>query len=232
MLHYYAVPPDLLSVLRQLMQMPLLQTFRLAGGTSLALQLGHRLSVDIDLFTDMEFDKAKIQEALQDAFPGYLFLWQNQNGFSASVNNVKLDLFNWRVRFVEPAVIEDSLCLYSKKEIAAMKLEAIKDRKTKKDFADLYFLLKEFKLSDVVNLFRIKYPFIDHRFPVQCLASAADADDDEMPVMCVAFDWEEAKAFLTQTANAYIDELQNRAALEQAERLKQAEELLRKKKDT
>lgn len=231
MFHYHAVSADLLSVLRRLMQQPLLQGFRLAGGTSLALQLGHRLSVDIDLFTDTAFDKKAVQNLLAETFSSYQFLWQNDNGFSALVNDVKLDLFNWRVRFAEPAVVDDTFRLYSKKEIAAMKLEAITDRKTKKDFSDLYFLLKEYRLAELIALFRTKYPFMDHRFPVECLSTAAEANETDLPTMLVRFDWEEAKAFLTQTANAYVDELQGQAAALQADRIKRAEELLRKKKE-
>lgn len=230
MLHYQAVSPGLLTVLRKLMDMPLLAGFRLAGGTSLALQIGHRTSVDIDLFTDTGFDKKNLQSSLLHEFPSFQLLWQNENGFSANVNNVKIDVFNGRVRFINEPVKDEGLRLFDKKEVGAMKLEAITDRKTKKDFCGLYFLLHLYSLAELVESFRMKYPFIDYKFVIESLWLIDRADDSEPPVMSKDFSWTDGKEYILSCVKKYWSDLQDRAAAKQQNRLKKAEELLRKKK--
>src|SRR5438132_167546 len=126
MLYYEAVSPDLIDVLRQLMKMEELTPFRLVGGTSLALQIGHRKSIDIDLFTDTHFEKKDIENLLATTFRGFSLNWQNVNGFTCIINDgIKVDLFNWHSRFVLPAIESDGLRLMNMEEIGAMKLETI-----------------------------------------------------------------------------------------------------------
>lgn len=222
--------PRLLAALKRLMVLPEFQSFRLVGGTSLALQLGHRMSVDIDLFTDAPFDSKAKQFCLAEAFPSFELAWQNDNGFSAYVDDVKIDCFNWRVRFLEPALIVDEIRLLSLREISAMKLETVTDRKEKKDFVDLFFLLRLFPLKEIIEAFRAKYPFIGYKFALESLLAIDLADKTEMPSMFEPFDWEEAKSFITRTVQDYVAENQSRAQQQQQDRLRKAEDLLRNKK--
>jgi hypothetical protein len=212
------------------MSLPDFHTFRLAGGTALALQIGHRTSADIDLFTDKVFDGKAIQHRLRETFPSFQLFWQNENGFSASINDVKVDVFNWHVRFTLPTVDDVGIRLMHQKEIGAMKLEAITDRKTKKDYADLFFLLKTFSLKELIEGFRIKYPYIDHKFVIESLLSADEADASEMPLMFSSFEWNDAKRSIVSSVNDYVYSLRRTVEDGQAERIKKVEELLRKKK--
>lgn len=84
-----------------------------------------------------------------------------QRLFQSKRNGVTVNRFNWRARFINEPVNNEGLRLFDKKEVGAMKLEAITDRKTKKDFCDLYFLLHLYSLAELIESFRMKYPFID-----------------------------------------------------------------------
>ncbi len=212
------------------MALPELSSFRLVGGTSLALQIGHRTSVDIDLFTDTSFDKKKIQQVFENNFSSFQLLWQNENGMSVVIEDVKVDLFNWRVRFVEPVKVDGALRLMNKKEVAAMKLEAITDRKMKKDFTDVFFLLQYYSLEEMIQTFRTKYTFIDYKFVIESLHAIDEADQSELPVMLQPFDWDMAKAAITFSTNQYIGLLRGKAEASHNERLRKAEELLNQKK--
>lgn len=134
MLYYETVSPGLKDVLAQLMRINELNSFCLVGGTSLALQIGHRSSVDIDLFTNKGFNSPALQSLLHDQFKQFTLTWINQNGFSCIINGVKTDFFNWNVPFILPYYEEDNIRLMPKEEIAAMKFEAIASRKEKRIF--------------------------------------------------------------------------------------------------
>lgn len=121
MLHYETVSPHLLSVLKKIQQLPEVSAFRLVGGTSLSLQLGHRISVDIDLFTNKSFDISELQKTLHKTFNSFEVLWSNKNGFVSVIDDIKVDFFDWHVPFLKAAVIENGICLADKEDIAAMK---------------------------------------------------------------------------------------------------------------
>src|SRR5665213_899656 len=104
MLHYETVSPDLLSVLKKIQSFTELKDFRLVGGTALALQIGHRKSVDIDLFTDKAFDIDGLQNKLYQAFNSFEVIWSNKNGFVAAINGIKIDFFDWHIPFIKDVI--------------------------------------------------------------------------------------------------------------------------------
>ena len=213
------------------MTLPELSHFRLVGGTSLALQLGHRTSIDIDLFTDTSFENIQLQLLLRDQFKSFQLMWENRNGFTSKIDNAKVDFFNWHIKFIKPAIIEDSLRLMDKIEIAAMKLETIATRKEKKDFIDIYFLLQQYSLKELITNFKLKYPFISYKFIVESLMAVDYADNTEAPEIFLPFDWNKAKKYIVNCTNDYVEELGKKVIDEQQERLRKAEELLKNKKD-
>lgn len=156
MLYYKTVSPNLLTILKRLMAFSELDEFRLVGGTALALQVGHRRSVDIDFFCEKKFDINLLKYLLQKNFEKFVLDWENKEGFVSLIDGVKVDFFTWHIPFIYPAIQIDSLRLADKREIAAMKMEAITIRKEKKDFIDIAVLLKEYKFKELLSAFRIK----------------------------------------------------------------------------
>ena len=230
MLQYQTVSPNLLSLLQQLMNLPSIQQFRLVGGTGLALQLGHRQSVDIDLFSEHDFNKEKLQEILTNEFGSFVLNWKSMNGFTSSINEVKVDFFNWNIPFIMPPVIDGKIVLMDKKEIGSMKLEAITSRKDKKDFFDIMFLLNELSLKELITVFRTKYPYINHKFALESLMAIDYADETADPILLKPLSWTEAKQQIVSSVENYFTEQKNELTKKQEERLRKAEELLKNKK--
>ena len=169
-LHYQTVSPVLVDCLHKLMKHPAFKDFYLVGGTSLALQRGHRLSIDIDLFTCVpygEMNTSKIEAALIEMFPytdRIEELYHSQMVYSLYVGDnkedcVKLDLC-YDDDLIFPLIEVNGLRIASEKEIAAMKIQTITQaEQRRKDFWDIHELLESYTLSEMVNWGIQRYPW-------------------------------------------------------------------------
>lgn len=145
-----------------------LKLFRLVGGTSLSLQLGHRKSIDIDLFSDTEYgtiDFPRIDLYLRKNFKYVDTLDIEPIGFGKSyfigesaLQCVKLDLF-YTDQFIRPILLIDSIRLATLEEIAAMKIDVISRGGRKKDFWDIHELMEKYKISQMIGLHKERYPY-------------------------------------------------------------------------
>lgn len=192
MLQTQTVVPQLMELLNKIMSEKLFSDFYLVGGTALALQLGHRNSIDIDLFGNKEIDSEIFIEKLSE-FGEIKILQKTKNILITYINNVKVDFVNYKYPLISKSLCENNIRMFSKKDIAAMKLNAIAGRGSKKDFIDLYFLLKEFSLKEVLSFYEEKYKdgsvFMVHK----SLTYFEDADLQQRPKMFTNFDWENCK---------------------------------------
>jgi predicted nucleotidyltransferase len=162
------VAPNLWDVLNQLMKIELLSHFRLVGGTALSLQLGHRISVDIDLFTEAVYDSIDfiaIDKKLQTEFPFVNTQKAGNNGFGKAYyvgrskdEAVKVDMY-YTDPFIRPIVNLDTIRMASIEEIAAMKIEAIGGNGRKKDFWDIHELLDYIPLVKMLEFHSERYPY-------------------------------------------------------------------------
>ncbi|NDV67572.1 nucleotidyl transferase AbiEii/AbiGii toxin family protein [Dysgonomonas sp. 25] len=167
-LHKETVSDTLWDVLQQLMGIELLYPFRLVGGTSLSLQLGHRMSVDIDLFTDAAYgslDFDAIDKKLQELFPFVEMQYVGNDSFGKSyyIGNsktdlVKVDLF-YTDTFILPILEIDNIRMAAIEEIAAMKMEVIGQNGRKKDFWDIHELIEFISIEDMLSLHFKRYPY-------------------------------------------------------------------------
>ena len=126
MLRKETVSPPLLESLNVLMDMKTITTHRLVGGTALALQIGHRISVDIDLSSDEKNDYEEIQEALYEKFGNKFTKGRYMNssvskGISVYLNNIKTDILDWKAKFIRPAIVVENIRMASKEDIIPMK---------------------------------------------------------------------------------------------------------------
>lgn len=190
-LYWNTVTPLLKAVLLQLMDHSLFAPFRLVGGTSLSLQLGHRASVDIDLFTDalygsINFDS--INDYLLAAFPYVYIPVQGPVGMGRSyfIGNseqeaVKLDLY-YTEPFIQPALIVESVRMAAIEEIIAMKMDIVQRGARKKDFWDLHELLEQYSSQQMIDLHSERYPFSHDETAIRSnFTSFTRADDDFDP---------------------------------------------------
>ena len=192
MLHYNTIEPATLELLRQLQDIPFLSNTRLVGGTSLALQIGHRKSIDIDLFGEIDCEQYELVDALSDL--GKLtILKESKNIHVYQLNEVKLDIVNYKYPWIKPIVIENNLRLANIEDIAAMKITAIIGRGTKKDFIDLAFLLDIFSLDEILNLYEKKYPEASRFMALKSITYFDDAETEPMPYMLEEKSWNDIK---------------------------------------
>ncbi len=185
------------------MQTECLSETRLVGGTALALQYGHRTSVDLDLFGHVaEGSEEAIAEALQQA--GQLTIGKESRSIKMyRVDNVKIDVVNYNYPWIDRCVQEDGLRLASPKDIAAMKINAIEGRGTKKDFIDLYCLLQHYTLDEILGFYQQKYPEHSLFRAVLSLTYFNDADSNPMPRMFLPTPWEEMKSVIRREVEIY-----------------------------
>lgn len=192
MLHYTTIDPRTLQLLKQLQSDPIFCGSRLVGGTALALQLGHRNSVDLDLFGSIAATSDEIRGTLS-AEHQVKTIKESQNINIYVVDNVKVDIVNYRYGWIDDAVVDGAIVLAGVKDIAAMKVAAIIGRGTKKDFIDLFFLLRHFSLQQILDLYMKKYPDGSMFIAMKSLTYFEDAESDPMPIMFENVSWEIVK---------------------------------------
>jgi len=208
MLHFNAVHTTTLELLKFLMKIPELSNTRLVGGTSLALQLGHRQSIDIDLFGNFNEDVDYLSSKISENFP----VTQLQNSKNIKIwliNGIKVDLVNYPYDWLEGCYEFNGVRYAGLKDIAAMKLSAITGRGTKKDFIDLYFLLKKINLDDMLKLFEKKFPDGSLFLVIKSLLYFVDADKELQPIMLEPLKWNDVKNVIRFKVEEYVSN-QNR----------------------
>jgi predicted nucleotidyltransferase component of viral defense system len=191
MLYYSTVNKLLQKSLLQLMQSKVFDDFRLVGGTALSLQIGHRESIDIDLFSDADYgtlDFKDIENYLKENFQYVDFLDTIPAiGKSYSIgenkeSTVRLDLY-YTDNYIQPAIEVDGIRMATIEEIIAMKLEVIQGGGRKKDFWDLHDLLQSYDLSQMLDLHEQRYPYShDKDLIIQNFTSFEQADEDFNPI--------------------------------------------------
>lgn len=192
MLLYKAIDAPTLEILKSLLQIPAFRKLRLVGGTSLALQLGHRKSIDIDLFGSLDADEQAISKSFRD-FKSVKILQKSENITIYSIEGIKVDIVNYSYPWLSPVIEEDGIRLAQMDDIAAMKLSAITGRGTKKDFVDIAFLLQRFNLRQMLEFYTRKYYDGSEFLVIKSLTYFDDADQEKDPIMLKEMKWEETK---------------------------------------
>lgn len=157
MLHYETITPATRELLKRLMTDDRLQGFVLVGGTSLALQLGHRLSIDLDLFTDTDFNEEVLRSYLEKAY-GFQADFMERSTVKGEINGIQIDCIAHCYPWLKPCQNEDNLRIAQMEDICAMKLNAIAGNGTRiKDFIDIAYLSSVFSLQQMLGFYEQKY---------------------------------------------------------------------------
>jgi hypothetical protein len=159
MLQTKSVEGSLWNLLKDLQGKELLHGFFLVGGTALSLQLGHRVSHDIDLFTRDDINTEEILDLLNRDYNGDYQIHNIQKMIlQISINDIKIDFVKYDYNLIEDIKSEEGISFLGIKDISAMKLMAIANRGAQaKDFIDIYYLLKEMELKDMFEYYRQKF---------------------------------------------------------------------------
>lgn len=190
MLRFNAVPDSVREALTVLAPLPVLEAFALAGGTSLALRFGHRVSVDLDFFTCGAFDS----ESLVSKLPlETTEVARSEGSVTLDAAGTKMDFLRHDYPLLDPEETLEGIRLMSVRDVAAMKLNAIANRGSKKDFFDLHRLLEEFGLDELLQAFESKYLNSDRFVVLRSLAWFDDAENEPDPVSLSGVSWPEVK---------------------------------------
>lgn len=192
MLHYEAIEPKTLDLLKALAALPGFEEFAFVGGTGLALQLGHRLSIDLDFFTQDEFQVETVVEELESNFDLNL-TGKDRYSLNCRINDIKVDIIRHPYALVNKLVVEDGLSIWSIEDIAAAKISAITSRGAKKDFFDITEILKHIPLEEALNLFEKKYPSAERFMAMKSLSWFEDAERDPDPIVLNDLTWRKVK---------------------------------------
>lgn len=161
MLHTETVETGTLALLKKILNDKEFQTFNLAGGTALSLQLGHRKSIDLDLFTDKDFDAKKLSDHLVKTY-NVQNIGCVKNAVFCRVNNIKVDILSHQYPLVDKVQVVEGVRMLSLTDIGAMKLNAILYNGTRlKDFVDMHCLVQNVPLHKLTEAFENKYPDVN-----------------------------------------------------------------------
>ena len=202
MLQTQTVYPETLGILKALMQEPLLNDFYLVGGTALSLQIGHRISVDIDLFTNIPFDSNFLSAELKQK---YAFKESLDRGYflQGQIAEVKVDILKYPYKPLFNIIEVEEVRMVLAADIASMKMAAITNRGRKRDFIDLFFLLKQFSLKQIIEWYQQKYD-AEIFMLFQSLIYFDDAEGDIDLNMLLPLDWEEVKKEISAQVKNYL----------------------------
>ncbi len=207
MLYTSTVDSNTLSILKQLLDLTILKDFSLVGGTALSLQYGHRISVDLDLFSNEKFEHNEILKSFQGNF-GNKFKYEgnfSRFGIFCFIDDIKIDIVHYPHKIIAPLDIRDGIRMYNSIDISAMKIQAILGRGKKKDFWDIAELLNHFSIQDIINNNSQKYPnqMLMISIP-QALTYFTDANESEDPISLKGQTWESVQTIIKQKVSEYL----------------------------
>ena len=207
MLHTKTIEPRTLSILNELMQIHDLNQFSLVGGTALSLKYGHRLSVDLDLFSDQEMNKDLLIDFLKKKYTDRFIIENTQAkwGIFRYIDNIKIDIVQYPHSLIGKIENIESIRLYHDKDLMAMKIQAILGRGKKKDFWDIAELLEHYSIQEMMTCHKAKYPnqMLGISIP-QALTYFVDADDSEDPITIKPMTWEEVKSNISNKVREFL----------------------------
>jgi len=204
MLSLQTVFPDTLELLKALASQPLFSQMRLVGGTSLALQYGHRRSVDLDFFGTTTEDVDELTEVMHLCAKDVVRGNCTKSIKTYLLDGIKVDIVNYKYAWIDNPLAEDGVILASPKDIAAMKVNAIMGRGTKKDFVDMYFLLQHYSFKEIMQFYLQKYTDGSEYRALLSMTYFDDADLQPMPFLFQPVEWEALKKEIRKNVEEYI----------------------------
>ena len=169
----------------------------------MALQIGHRISYDLELFGNRPFTPEEILDLVAGLGPVETS-HKTANILILSISEIKGDFVNYRHLPISDLILNDNLRLLNLPYIADMKIGAITGRGRKRDFFDLFFLLRQFSFSEIMNFYSLKYPDGNSWLVAKSIGYFTDADEDEDPVLIEKLSWEKLKKTISQHAITYF----------------------------
>ena len=181
--------------------------FYLAGGTALALQLGHRTSLDFDFYTRKNFDSDRLFNEISKTFGNKVIkTGVAKDTLFCQIKDVENSFFRYKFKLVRPLIRINGVFLASLEDIAAMKLVAISHRPAKRDYIDVYYLLSKFNLSEMLSFAEKKFITFNSYYTLRALTYFEDIKDNEerrIEMTNKNFSWKKAKEKILEEVKKY-----------------------------
>jgi hypothetical protein len=192
--------------LRDLYRASLLAGFYLAGGTGLALRLGHRRSVDLDFFSAEAFDQERLLQKVQQ-LSGFSLLRKDEQTLHVNIAGTRVTFLGYTYPVLFPFQSFSGVKVADPRDIACMKISAIAGRGARRDFVDLYAASKPWGLSELLELFRHKFAQANYSLVhvLKSLTYFEDAEKDPMPDMLTPISWDEVTGFFSSEAPRLLE---------------------------
>jgi len=202
--HWSTITTQMRQVLEFIGQQEFATRFYLAGGTALALQLGHRRSIDLDFFSERdELLRPMRREIIQVLTPFAPQVIEDVDGnLLLIVAGLQVGFFSYGYHLLETPAEVLQVPVASLVDIGLMKLDALISRGSRKDFYDLYVILQQISLAELLALGKHKYPYARdfELMAVESLVLFDNADQDHQPELFIDLSWEEVRSFFIATA--------------------------------
>lgn len=211
MLHEEAVDNRLMVILNKLMSIHELNNFSLVGGTALALQFGHRKSEDLDFFCPVaeEINFLKIESEIEKAFPESKSFSGSKISMAFYINEIKVDFVYYPYKNIRKEITEENIRMFSREDIAAMKIKTVGNRGLKKDFFDINELLNYFSLKEMFSFFQEKYNNSDYGHYLRSLTYFEDAEKSPEPRILNHLSWEQVKQNIQRAVQDFFSQKMN-----------------------
>lgn len=205
MLHLETVKQSTYELLKKLMKVPELSAFVLVGGTNLSLKFGHRISIDLDLFTNTKFDRDEVFMGIITILPQTIKLDERKQTIWLNIDGVKVDVILHEYPYLRPIQIIDDIRFMAVEDIIPMKLEAMATRGVKKDFWDIAELLNHYSLQTMIDFHESKYPNSDIGHIIRSMTYFVDAEiQKDNPEDLKGVTWEQVKSKMRKTVEQYV----------------------------
>lgn len=202
MLQLSTIDTATLELLKKLMCFDVFKNMRLVGGTALALQIGHRKSIDLDFFGNIDFQNVYTAKTFAN-FNKVVILKSSKNINIFSIDDVKVDFVNYDYPWLQGELVTEGIRLAGFEDIAAMKLAAITGRGSRKDFIDIYFLLQQFGLKELLGFYNKKYFDGSEYMVLKSLTYFDDAEKDYDINMVQKVSWRKIKKDIITAVERY-----------------------------
>ncbi len=205
MLFVNTLATETLALIKDLNSIPLLEAFPLVGGTNLSLRYGHRISVDLDLFTNEPFHPDEIFTKIVKKFPQTVKIDQRGQSIWLSIHGVKVDLILHEYPYLKGVEIMEGVRMLAVEDIIPMKLEAMATRGVKKDFWDIAELLNHFSLRQMLQFHQQKYANSDLGHIILSATYFADAEKERTdPLSLNGITWPQVKVKMKRAVDDFV----------------------------
>ena len=205
MLHTEALKPGMMDLLKGLCSINATEQFALIGGTNLTLRLGHRISEDMDFFSVNDFNENELDKAIRKKYPNMTITTKDAQFRIYVINGIKAQFLRFNYPMLKEVEVKEGIRMYSLEDTIAGKIGAVINRGTKRDFYDVYELLKTKKVEELTECYAKKFDDWNTVTIIKAMTDFEEADKENRNILSLNnTKWEKVKSVVEKKVNDYV----------------------------